>query len=134
MAETRHISHEYAEMGEALIEAEEAFAHIRGSRAAIIFLASDYAKRSRGRAVLGECERVRDRDRWAIPADFLITIYEPNCEGMDDEHVSRVLFHELLHVGIDVDEGGEERYSVRPHDLEDFRACIDRWGADWHEA
>lgn len=58
-------------------------------------------------------------------------VYEPNCEGMDDEHMSRLLFHELLHVGIDVDEDGEERYSVRPHDLEDFRECVDRWGVDW---
>lgn len=27
-----------------------------------------------------------------------------------------------------------ERYFIRPHDLEDFRACVDRWGADWISA
>ena len=40
---------------------------------------------------------------------------------------STLLFHELLHVGIDVGEDGAERHSVRPHDLEDFRACVERW-------
>lgn len=50
---------------------------------------------------------------------------------MDDERVSRVLFHELLHVGIAYDKDGEETYSVVPHDLEDFRECVDRWGSDW---
>ena len=40
-------------------------------------------------------------------------------------------YAELLHVGIDADENGGERYSVRPHDLEDFRECVDRWGVDW---
>ena len=68
-----------------------------------------------------------------MPCDFTITVFEPNCTGMDDERISRLLYHELLHVGIKVNKDGEERYFVRPHDLEDFRACVDRWGADWLE-
>ena len=131
MSETRALSERYAEMGRALVEREPLLAPIRDSQATICYLSSDRAKRSKGRAVYGECERVRDRDKWAVPCDFTITVYEPNCAGMDEEHLSRLLLHELLHVGIDVDEDGNERYSVRPHDLEDFRECVDRWGVDW---
>ena len=131
MAESRTINERYAELGDALVEGEPMLAPIRDSGATVLYLGSDYAKKSKGRAVYGECERVADKNKWAIPADFLIVVYEPNCAGMDDEHISRLLFHELLHVGIDVDEDGVERYSIRPHDLEDFRECIDRWGVDW---
>lgn len=131
MTETRRISQEYTEIAARLIEGDEALADVRYSDVQIIYLASDKEKTSRGRVVYGECERVADKNRWAIPADFTITIYEPNCAGLDDEHVSRVLLHELLHVGIGYDRDGNEVYSVTPHDLEDFRECVDRWGVDW---
>lgn len=131
MAETRALSVRYAQIGAELIRSEPILRHIGESSATICYLTSDRAKRSKGRAVFGECERVRDRDKWAVPCDFTITVYEPNCEGMDDGRIARLLFHELLHVGIEAGEDGAEHYYVRPHDIEDFRACVDRWGADW---
>lgn len=39
-----------------------------------------------------------------------------------------LIYHELLHIGID-----GEKYSVIPHDLEDFKAVIDRYGAHWSD-
>ena len=131
MAETRYQSKRYAAMGASLIESEAALAHLRDCDATICFLGSDCERRSRGRVVYGECERVADKNKWAMPCDFTITVFEPNCGGMDDEHIRRLLFHELLHVGIGHDRDGNERYYVVPHDIEDFRACVDRWGADW---
>lgn len=131
MTETRRISEDYARIAQRLIDTDDAFAHIRESEAVIIYLASTKPKKSKGRLVFGECEKVADKNRWAIPADFTITLYDPNCCGMDEEHVARVLFHELLHVGISYDKDGNEVYSVVPHDFEDFRECVRRWGADW---
>ena len=131
MAETRYISDHYAELAQQLVDTEPSLAHIRDSDATICYLGSDNMKRSKGRTVFGECERVADKNKWAIPADFLVVVYEPNCEGMDDVHLSRLLFHELLHVGIGEDKDGNEVYSIVPHDMEDFRKCVDRWGVDW---
>lgn len=134
MAETRTLSDHYAELGQALVDAEPLLASIRESAASIAYLGSDYPKRSKGRTVFGECERVASKNQWAIPADFLIVVYEPNCEGMDDEHLRRLLFHELLHVGIGEDKDGNESYHIVPHDLEDFRECVDRWGTGWERS
>ena len=131
MTETRTLNDHYAELAQALIDTEERLAHLRDCEATICYLGSDREKTSRGRTVFGECERVADKNKWAIPADFLIVIYEPNCHGMDDEHLSRLIFHELLHVGIERDKDGNEKHSVVPHDLEDFRECVERWGVDW---
>lgn len=50
------------------------------------------------------------------------------------EQVKTVIFHELLHVGIEPGADGEETYSVRKHDLEDFKEIIDRYGTDWASA
>ena len=134
MTETRHISERYAEIGTDIIETEDALAHIRDSEATIIYLGSDKAKTSRGRTVFGECERVADKNRWAIPADFLIVVYEPNCAEMGDEQMRVLLLHELLHVGVDHDKDGNEVYRVVPHDLEDFMLIVDRYGTGWAQS
>jgi len=72
MAETRTLNDRYAELGQALVDSEPLLAHIRESHATICYLGSDYPKRSKGRIVFGECERVAEKNKWAIPADFLM--------------------------------------------------------------
>ena len=131
--EHRKLSDELAEVAQDLIATEPELADIRRSDATIVYLTSDKAKKGQGRVICGECERVADKNKWAIPADFTITLYTPNCRGMSDEQVRIVLFHELLHVGIRLDRDGEEVYGVVPHDLQDFRAIVDRYGTDWAE-
>ena len=65
-----------------------------------------------------------------MPCDFTITVFEPNCEGMTDEQLRILLLHELMHVGITIDKDGAEAYHIVPHDLEDFRAIVGRFGPD----
>ena len=60
-AETRTLSDRYVELGRALVDFEPLLAHIRDGEATICYLGSDYAKRSKGRTVFGECERVADK-------------------------------------------------------------------------
>ena len=46
MAETRTISDRYAEIGAELIREEPTLARLRDSEATVLYLSSDYAKRS----------------------------------------------------------------------------------------
>lgn len=133
MSDNRQICEEYAKIGAELIEAEDALIDIRNSQATIIYLASDYTKTDKGRAVMGQCEKVQDKYKWGIPADFTITLFLPNIEGKSDEAIRRIILHELLHVGIEFKDDGTEAYSINPHDIEDFKMLIDRWGTDWVE-
>jgi hypothetical protein len=52
---------------------------------------------------------------------------------MSEAQMGILLFHELLHIGIEPGPDGEETYSVNHHDLEDFKVIIDRYGTDWAE-
>ena len=131
MSESRSLNERYAEIGAELIATEDALKDVRESEATVCYLSSDHAKTSNGRVVFGECEKVQDKNKWAIPADYLIVIYEPNAGELDDEHLKRLMLHELLHIGIDHDKDGNEVHRIRPHDLEDFRECVNRWGVDW---
>lgn len=133
MADNRQINEKYAKIGQELIDTEDVLIDIRNSHASIIYLSSDLAKTDKDRTVLGQCEKVADKYKWSIPADFTITLFEPNIEGKSDEAIRRIIFHELLHVGIDFKNDGTEGYSIRAHDVEDFKELIDRWGTDWSE-
>ena len=128
--ETRNISEEYSEIAAKVLANEPSLQDIVKSQATIVYLASDKAKTGKGKIIHAECEKVADKNKWAIPCDFTITVYEPNCEGFTEDQLYILLFHELLHVGIEF-EDGKERYYIRPHDYEDFKLIIDRYGTNW---
>lgn len=128
--DTRTINDGYALIAQELIDTEECLEYIRESNATIVYLSSDLEKKSKGKLVCGECEKIPEKYKWAVPCDFTITVFEPNVERFTDEQIRILLLHELLHVGIDRD-GNEESYSVKPHDVEDFREVIERYGLDW---
>ena len=132
MVDTRSINEQYAEIIQRLINEEEVLSYIKNSQVSIICLSSQHKKMTSGKTVYAECERVQDKYKWSIPADFTITVFEPNCKGMNYDQICILLFHELLHIHIEYKDG-EEKYSINPHDLEDFRYIIDRFGSHWDE-
>lgn len=130
--ETRQINKNYKAIADQLIESESALAYIKDSRARIAYLESDQAKKAdKEKLVLGECEKVAAKNKWAINYDFTITLFKNNLIGLSADQIRIVIFHELLHIGIEPGPDGDESYSVRKHDLEDFKYIIDRFGTDW---
>ncbi len=130
--EHRQINKNYERIAGELIDNTPELEYIKQSRARIIYLESDASKKNGpDKLILGECEKVASKNQWAISADFTITVYTSNVLGMSEDQIKILLFHELLHVGIDQGADGEETYSVKKHDLEDFKIIIDKYGTDW---
>ncbi|MBO6078266.1 MAG: hypothetical protein J6P66_05880 [Bacteroidaceae bacterium] len=124
--DTRQISERYTKIGEFLIDNVEELEALKSEN--IIYLSSTAEKKSKRRRVYGECEKVQEKNKWAIPCDFTITLFEPNLKEMSMEQIAVVIWHELLHVGSDDD----TKY-VRHHDLNDFKSIIERFGVNWSE-
>ena len=131
--DNRKINEHYAEVAADLIATEESLAHIANSQATIIYLSSDCKKTSKDTLVFGQCEKIQDKYKWGIPADFTITVFEPNVEEFTEDQIRILLHHELLHVGIEFKPDGTEAYSIKDHDLEDFKEIINKYGTDWAE-
>lgn len=130
--EHRAINTNYEEIAQELIDNEPELAYIKNSQVKIAFLESDQSKKAdKDKLVLGECEKVAAKNKWAINYDFTITLFKNNLIGLTLDQIKIVLFHELLHVGIEQGPDGTETYSVVKHDLEDFKVIIDRFGTDW---
>ena len=128
--DNRTVSDRYAEIAQELIENEPSLEYIRDSQVTIMYLSSEHEKKESGKDIGGQCEKIPVKYKWAIPCDFTITVFEPNVERFTDEQIRILLFHELLHVGIRLD-GNEEEYFIVPHDVEDFKEILDRYGIGW---
>ena len=126
----RSISEEYSELAMDLIRTEPELAYIAESEVTIMYLTSELAKKKGKKFVFGECEKVPEKWKWAVPCDFTITVFLPNVERFTEEQLRILLLHELKHVGITKD-GNEEVYLIIDHDIEDFRSIVDRFGLDW---
>ena len=84
-----------------------------------------------------------DLHRGVLSEDGLYDLLDEYGEYLEDAKVKTFEFHSMfdqdhfsLHdclvTSIELD-GNEERYFVVPHDIEDFRMIIERYGADWNE-
>ena len=130
--DNRSINKEYAEIAAEIIKTEPSLRDIRDSEVTIIYLSSEHEKKENGKIVGAQCEKIPQKYKWAIPCDFTITVFEPNVERFTEEQMRILLFHELLHVGIDRD-GNEETYRIIPHDVEDFKEILERYGIGWSD-
>ena len=130
MAEIRKTDNYNADL-QILLETENKLAHINENGIAVGIVASTQKKKRPGGdgVVFADCRKVPEYWHTFCPYDFLVTFYEPNCEGLDDGQMRILLFHELLHIGVK-DDGGT---FVRKHDVEDFAEIINRLGTDWNE-
>ena len=124
------ISEKYAALAAVVIEEHEDLHWLRQSDIDIGYAGSDVEKKRGGKYVLGECHLVPDPWTAWCPHDFAIVIYEPNIEGMSEDQLKILLYHELLHVDMD-ERNGKPVYKIRPHDVEEFREIIDKYGIDW---
>ena len=50
-----------------------------------------------------------------------------NTEGFTDAEMDVLLFHELLHVGMN-DKG---EYRINPHNVDDFYVILKKYGLEW---
>lgn len=131
--EHRTINQNFALIAQDLIDNEPELAYIKNSRVQIAYLESDSTKKDRDTLVHAECEKIAAKNRWAINYDFTITLFVNNNIGMTEEQIRIMLFHELLHIGVEPGPDGDEIYTIRNHDLEDFKVIINRYGTDWAE-
>ena len=53
--------------------------------------------------------------------------------GFNDKQMEILIYHELLHVGVEEKDDGNVIYFIVPHDLEEFTKVIDQYGEGWQQ-
>lgn len=121
------VSPEMQAIAEKIIEENDELKHLRDGMVRIGYQLGSGQKKHGDMYVFGDCTKASSKTKAFSNVDFVITFYEPNVRDLTDWQLERLMFHELLHVGY----GGEDVCSVNPHDVADFRLCIEKWGLDW---
>lgn len=125
------LNERYAELAHQVIHSVPELKHLASAQVSIGYMESNCKKKSHGRIVFAECMKVKDIYKAFTPFDFLIVVYEPNVLLMNEEQLKILLEHELLHIKIENPDDIEPVYSINPHDVEDFRSILDKYGMDW---
>ena len=107
-----------------VMEEHENISHLKELR--IVALVCDKVKRKGDSIVYADCSKVTPKMEALCDADFVITFYLPNIDGISPNALRTLCWHELMHVGWD----GRKKTTV-PHNLEDFREIIEAHGVNW---
>lgn len=125
-------SEEYSQIAAELIRTVPELQHINDYAVAVDVISANIKKRKGNKLVFADCRKVQSLYKLYCPYDFIITVYEPNASMLDDGQFLILLEHELLHIGVNTD-GNEPSFYIVPHDIEDFRSIIEKYGIDWSD-
>ena len=99
----------------------------------IAFLGSSKEKKSKKRIIFADCTKVSKRYAWCCEYDFFITVYEPNCVTFTEQQMETLIRHELMHIGVELDDNNEPKYSLQDHSVQDFIEIIQELGINWQD-
>ncbi|GAN83833.1 putative metallopeptidase [Gluconacetobacter entanii] len=134
-----------------LIDTEGMFSFLKTGEVRIAVFMRHFPKEKQGRIVLGELALPRfqgglarlgswllQRATWFQGPDYILMIDQDWWDGARPEAQEALVFHELMHAEHAVDRDGELKFddegrpvwSLKGHDLEEFREVVRRYG-DW---
>lgn len=124
-------SEKLTKMGSEVIAAIPELQYLLNTDARIAYRTSSKSKMDKGAKVRAQCIPVQELYQEYCPYEYMIMVYEPNIQDLNDEQMRILIEHELLHIDIKYKADGEPVYGTKPHDYEDFKQIIDKYGTDW---
>ena len=120
-------SKELKQLGEAIIKKfpELNFIDTYGIRVGYVL---SYENKCGQKITYADCRKLKEVYKAYLPFDFIITFYYFNTEILSDNQKKILMLHELKHIQVN-----ERGLSVKPHDIEDFKDILARYGNEWNE-
>lgn len=119
------ISKKLEELADKVIRERDDVSHLKEYGVQIIFLECNKEVKE-NKVTYADTERIKDKYRAIIEADFIITFYTSITDKLSEKQKEILMWHELKHVGFD----GYKRWII-PHDAVDFIEIIKEYGVDW---
>ena len=98
--------------------------HLWLKKAKILFVFRSEAQKSGGRLILGQAAKVPAKFQVSMDYDFIIWLAEDEWTALSLKQKIALVDHELCHC-----KGMENKWQIQPHDVEEFKAILDRYGA-----
>lgn len=120
-------SKELQQLGEAIINKfpELHFINIYGIKIGYVL---SHENKSGQKITYADCRKLGEVYKAYLPFDVLVTFYYFNTELLNKNQKKILMEHELKHIQIT-----ERGLTIRPHDIEDFKDILAKYGNDWNE-
>jgi len=120
-------SRELKQLGEAIINKfpELQFINVYGIKVGYVL---SYENKTGQKITYADCRKLGEVYKAYLPFDFIVTFYYFNTELLNDNQKKILMLHELKHIQIT-----ERGLSVKPHDIEDFKDILDKYGNEWNQ-
>ncbi len=102
--------------------------HDRLAEARIIYLFRSGDWKSKGKVVLGKASKVPEQWQYLTGLDLVVTINKVAWPALSARQRVALVDHELCHFEKDVDDGGDPKWLLVGHDVEEFTGVIQRHG------
>jgi predicted metallopeptidase len=113
------------EIGKALISQF----HTHLATAKVCYLFRTKAKTNGSKVILGTASRMSDKLKALADFDFIIEIGYDEWRNLNITQKQALIDHELCHCGGEEDpQTGAMKWKILPHDLEEFREIVGRYG------
>lgn len=123
------INNALAELANRVMDMHADVAHLKKYGCRIAYMMCSEPKKSASKVVYADCEKVKEKYKALVPYDFIITFYEPQVADLEADQMEILMWHELKHAGFD-----GEKCKIIPHDTEDFKDIVRKYGVDWVQA
>lgn len=111
--------------------------HLQDARIDYVF--TDSVSKKGGKEVWGTMRKItsltaylggtkNEQKNGATGPFFVMTISKPVWDELDTFKKEALVDHELCHSGLELDEEGNPKLTIIPHDLEEFKAIVERYG------
>ena len=120
---------EVVEMGQKLIEKDHR--HLMEAHVTYLFRDRPWTTGGDGRTILGKASKRNEIDMVLSQRkeDFIVIIPKPTWEKMTADERQCVIDHELCHCGVRLDTGGNRKWILRKHTIEEFPENLARFSA-----
>lgn len=103
--------------------------HTHLATAKMCYIFRSKAKKSGSKVVLGTASKLSDKLKVLADFDFIIEIGHDEWNSLNPQQQQALVDHELCHCGGEEDEQtGDMKWKILPHDLEEFREIVGRYG------
>lgn len=116
--------------------------HLEEFGVRIEYVFSDKTPMRKGKQTWGVCRKVtslnaflsqeKNEEMAETKPFFVLVISKPIWDTLQENKRKALVDHELSHAGAELDENGELKLHIIPHDLEEFSAIVRRHGM-WRE-
>jgi len=83
--------------------------------------------------IIGRCIKASHTTKYFSDFDYVIEVSGDLWDKLNDMTKEVLMWHELNHIYVEYNKGGDRILKIRDHDVQDFSEIIKQYGIEWFD-